>query len=729
MPEITQNTVKSKKKIAEEKTLIFDVELLETSDESYPQISYADIYKSQTGKFPGKLGNDDFPELTELDRRWLDDLQDNDLGDGYDDGDSFIDNSEMYDDKVPMHKTTKYGGFYVNSGNLTFKDAPIQTPSKASILPNKPTLKRPRNEEFKKPHHKKPKESRTIPKQSKSLSDLNANNQHSSSSSPPSHAQKTNGTSKMGSISDSDDDDQVLSQLVGQSSDTPVACVNGAVATKKLKTNISKKIPGLPKVKKISSKTSVESGRSTATSAGGCSSPIVKKANKVVKKSIKAKIQSHGISRPLSLESGDKPSTLATPLGTVSSPSPTTNSDTPSNLSKPLATLPESLKAVVDAFEAEARVRVAMQKVVDTDQLISGKQNNSGSSKLKSDFWCPRLDELLLKVISESQKHPSSARKAALANISESLPLNKKAIQYRIARLTEIRQKKQLDEPISKFVQSLNNRGSFPSNFDGQLRQLFLDVIKLRIEHYNAQRSHRLTLGAFLKGFCEKDIVQAISKTSVASGKSSNDIEELLFSEVNKAFPNVQISRSTSPSSPRPGAESASNVDEINGGRISAAEVPSSTETGGQKARVKPEPSSSTVQSGVVNLSTVKQPKSEGQVKQRIAPTPVNQNFTTPLSALDFTAAAIRMAAASQAVPGLPLYGLQSSMNDHNFNHTNGGSTPTSVEQIWQNFPAATSTANDRTKLNGAAPTSTSFNQQFYGNSRPQFNFSAYNKQ
>lgn len=46
-----------------------------------------------------------------------------DMGYGYDESNSFIDNSEAYDELVPVSLTTKHGGFYINLRDLQFRQA------------------------------------------------------------------------------------------------------------------------------------------------------------------------------------------------------------------------------------------------------------------------------------------------------------------------------------------------------------------------------------------------------------------------------------------------------------------------------------------------------------------------------------------------------------------------------------------------------------------------------
>ena len=46
-----------------------------------------------------------------------------DMGYGYDESNSFIDNSEAYDELVPVSLTTKHGGFYINLRDLHFRQA------------------------------------------------------------------------------------------------------------------------------------------------------------------------------------------------------------------------------------------------------------------------------------------------------------------------------------------------------------------------------------------------------------------------------------------------------------------------------------------------------------------------------------------------------------------------------------------------------------------------------
>nr|XP_012623429.1 ubinuclein-2 isoform X2 [Microcebus murinus] len=91
--------------------------LIHTEDPFYDEHQERQEVEMLAKKFEMKYGGK--PRKHRKDR--LQDLID--IGFGYDETDPFIDNSEAYDELVPASLTTKYGGFYINTGTLQFRQA------------------------------------------------------------------------------------------------------------------------------------------------------------------------------------------------------------------------------------------------------------------------------------------------------------------------------------------------------------------------------------------------------------------------------------------------------------------------------------------------------------------------------------------------------------------------------------------------------------------------------
>ncbi|XP_022098885.1 ubinuclein-1-like isoform X2 [Acanthaster planci] len=124
-------------------SLRFDLTLKEPSDKTCSVFSYSQLVKNAVGnngngvqKSFNELDEEDMDGLESIAKKLeekyapkkgrkkrnacIDDLID--VGMGYDETDPFVDNSECYDELVPDVLTTQFGGFYINQGQLQFRE-------------------------------------------------------------------------------------------------------------------------------------------------------------------------------------------------------------------------------------------------------------------------------------------------------------------------------------------------------------------------------------------------------------------------------------------------------------------------------------------------------------------------------------------------------------------------------------------------------------------------------
>ncbi|XP_013171620.1 PREDICTED: yemanuclein-alpha isoform X3 [Papilio xuthus] len=128
------------------KTVRLTINLDESNESKYPELNYKELViteerkkRVQNGKTAGLdpfSDNDDDVERVarKFEQKYggkstygrkgrkRDDFAD--IGAGYDENDSFIDNTHGYDEMIPPECDTLYGGFYINSGSLEFKTVP-----------------------------------------------------------------------------------------------------------------------------------------------------------------------------------------------------------------------------------------------------------------------------------------------------------------------------------------------------------------------------------------------------------------------------------------------------------------------------------------------------------------------------------------------------------------------------------------------------------------------------
>ncbi|KAF3852613.1 hypothetical protein F7725_005968 [Dissostichus mawsoni] len=189
-PGVVQEEEKCLDRPSEPSSARLVLKLFDPDERSFPEFSYTRLLdiKINNTKVPlrrfeeeEKSEIDEVAALSgELEKKYADKPKNNDriqdlidIGYGYDDEDSFIDNTEPYDEFVPASLTTKFGGFYINSGVLHFRHTSETEDLKAREKTPKSSKKRKVNDGQDKPKKRCREEAEeTISFQSSPLTEL-----------------------------------------------------------------------------------------------------------------------------------------------------------------------------------------------------------------------------------------------------------------------------------------------------------------------------------------------------------------------------------------------------------------------------------------------------------------------------------------------------------------------------------------------------------------------------
>ena len=110
-------------KRAENRTYVFDIQLTEYTNENYAEYNWRQlVQKEESNEGDSDIEIIEIREGSQNKNRKKKIVKPADPEDDYDLEDDFIDDSEVNDEDVPEEISTACGGFYINHGNLTFRN-------------------------------------------------------------------------------------------------------------------------------------------------------------------------------------------------------------------------------------------------------------------------------------------------------------------------------------------------------------------------------------------------------------------------------------------------------------------------------------------------------------------------------------------------------------------------------------------------------------------------------
>lgn len=518
--------------VASEKTIDdcrihrFNIDLFRYDDQKCPEYNYQTLLKQVNKQHNSEtsigLDNDETDELKALAKKFedkyggpskksnkkkkVDDFID--IGYGYDEDDTFIDNSEAYDEVVPSDWTTEHGGFYVNQGNLDYRPLSIEKDANKSIQLSAKKKKKKKILDEKK-LSKTPKELSTHKKKKQFLNKEKQRKRQESLLKAQKILSKKNKKKNSTIIDDSSQDGLPLAQLnKSYEDDVPLSKIRKSSNDETIKTEKCSPVDDNVPLAKII--TTFASSNANAILAGKPATSSTATGN---------------VTPVLTPSTVCSTGTLNTPVESMKTTPVKVESPLPEGLSDDLLNDINQLKQFSEVSVKGKFFNAEVNKVL----LSFARKCRKQSPKLRNAvydhilFYLPCAKDTLVKrcrtlVVQHQRDLEDEPMRLLKQEIDASMPDQKKAYDDEVAKALQEQAREQIKQtgvdPTKPGDETAvnsedKNKKNFPKRkytWSDEVRKLLCDVISVRVGLFKMSKSKSMTAEEYIKDFLESEI-------------------------------------------------------------------------------------------------------------------------------------------------------------------------------------------------------------------------------